>query len=157
MANAAASRIAFHVSLADNYMDLIENALNDEIAIAQRKWGVELGDEALESIKRHSLNQLSMKVDLTLKTSWNFQQVVTLKIKGLSKSSSTGLLKDLKLPAEIKKVPQIKLVLARDGFEVESESSDNTVDPSELPDYILNKIVTWVRTGVFYGVGSYRV
>lgn len=157
MANAAASRIAFHVSLADNYMDLIENALNDEIAIAQRKWGVELGDEALESIKRHSLNQLSMKVDLTLKTSWNFQQVVTLKIKGLSKSSSTGLLKDLKLPAEIKKVPQIKLVLARDGFEVESESSDNTVDPSELPDYILNKIVTWVRTGVFYGVGSYRI
>lgn len=157
MANAAASRIAFHVSLADNYMDLIENALNDEIAIAQRKWGVELGDEALESIKRHSLNQLSMKVDLTLKTSWNFQQVVTLKIKGLSKSSSTGLLKDLKLPAEIKKVPQIKLVLARDGFEVESESSDNTVDPSELPDYILNKILIWVRTGVFYGVGSYRV
>lgn len=157
MADAAASRIAFHVSLADNYMDLIENALNDEIAIAQRKWGVELGDEALESIKRHSLNQLSMKVDLTLKTSWNFQQVVTLKIKGLSKSSSTGLLKDLKLPAEIKKVPQIKLVLARDGFEVESESSDNTVDPSELPDYILNKILIWVRTGVFYGVGSYRI
>lgn len=157
MANAGASRIAFHVKLASNYMDLIENALQDELIVAQRKWGVSLTEEALEDVKRHSLNQLSMKVDLTLKTNWNFQEVITLKIKGLSKSSSNGLLKDLKLPEELDKVPGIKLVVGRDGFEVESEPSDNTVDPSDLPEYILNRILTWVRTAVFYGVGSFRL
>jgi len=151
-----ASRITFHVKLADNYMELIDAAVEDEIQIAQRKWGVDLSDEIIESVKRHSLNQLAMKVDLTLKTSWNFQPTVSMKIKGLSKNSGSGILKDLTLPDELGSVPEIALVLAREGFEVESEPSDNTVQPSELSDYILNKILTWARTGIFYGVGSYK-
>jgi len=151
-----ASRVAFHVKLADNYMALIDQAIEDELKTAQRKWGVELSDETIESVKRHSLNQLSMKVDLTLKTSWNFQPFVTLKIKGLSKNSSSGPLKDLTLPDELKSVPEIALVLGRDGFEVESEPSDGTVDPADLNGYILNRILVWIRTAVFYGVGSYK-
>jgi len=151
-----ASRIAFHVKLADNYMELIDEAIEDELKVAQRKWGVDLSDETVESIKRHSLNQLSMKVDLSLKTSWNFQPFVTLKIKGLSKSSGNGLLRDLNLPEELSSVPAIDLVLGRDGFEVESEPSDNTVSPSDLDSYILNRILTWIRTAIFYGVGSYK-
>lgn len=152
-----ASRIAFHVKLAENYMELIDEAIEDELKIAQRKWGVDLSDETIESVKRHSLNQLSMKVDLSLKTSWNFQPVVSVKIKGLSKNSGSGLLKDLNLPEELSSVPDIALVLSKaDGFEVESEPSDNTVLPAELGDYILRKILTWARTGIFYGVGSYK-
>lgn len=151
-----ASRIAFHVKLAENYMDLIDKAIEDELKVAQRKWGVDLSEETVELVRRHSLNQLSMKVDLTLKTSWNFQRVVTLKIKGLSKSSGNGLLKDLNLPDEIDSVPAIELVLGRDGFEVESEPSDGTVLPADLPEYILDRILVWIRTAVFYGVGSYK-
>lgn len=151
-----ASRIAFHVKLADNYMELIDEAIEDELKTAQRKWGVDLSDETIESIKRHSLNQLSMKVDLSLKTSWNFQPSVTLKIKGLSKTSGNTLLRDLNLPEELSSVPAIDLVLGRDGFEVESEPSDNTVAPSELDGYILSRILTWIRTAIFYGVGSYK-
>jgi len=151
-----ASRVAFHVKLADNYMALIDQAIEEELKTSQRKWGVELSDETIELVKRSSLNQLSMKVDLTLKTSWNFQPFVTLKIKGLAKSSSTGLLKDLTLPDELKSVPAIDLVLGRDGFEVESEPSDGTVSPADLNSYILNRILVWIRTAVFYGVGSYK-
>lgn len=151
-----ASRIAFHVKLAENYMDLIEEAVEDELKVAQRKWGVELSEETIELVKRHSLNQLSMKVDLTLKTSWNFQPTVTLKIKGLSKSSGSELNKDLNLPEELALVPAIELVLGRDGFEVESEPSDGTVLPKDLDSYILNRILVWARTAVFYGVGSYK-
>lgn len=151
-----ASRILFHVKLADNYMDLIEGAIEDELRTAQRKWGVDLSGETIEEVKRHSLNQLSMKVDLTLKTSWNFQQIITLKIKGLSKSSGDGLLKDLNIPEELNLVPEIELVLGRDGFEVESEPSDGTVLPGDLESYILNRILVWTRTAVFYGVGSYK-
>ena len=151
-----ASRITFHVKLTDNYMELIDEAIEDELKVAQRKWGVALSEETVEHVKRHSLNQLSMKVDLTLKTSWNFQPIVSLKIKGLSKSSTSGLLKDLTLPDELERVPDIELVLGRDGFEVESEPSDGTVDPADLSDYIMDRIVVWGRTAVFYGVGSYK-
>jgi len=151
-----ASRIAFHVRLADNYMELIDSAIETELKAAQRKWGVDLSEETVELVKRNSLNQLSMKVDLTLKTSWNFQPIVTLKIKGLSKSGSSGLLKDLTLPDELKSVPDIALVLGRDGFEVESEPSDGTVAPADLNGYILDRILVWIRTAVFYGVGSYK-
>ena len=151
-----ASRIAFHVRLADNYMELIDSAIETELKAAQRKWGVDLSEETVELVKRNSLNQLSMNVDLTLKTSWNFQPIVTLKIKGLSKSGSSGLLKDLTLPDELKSVPDIALVLGRDGFEVESEPSDGTVAPADLNGYILDRILVWIRTAVFYGVGSYK-
>lgn len=154
--NAMASRITFHVKLADNYMDLIEEAIEDELIVAQRKWGVSLSEETVEHVKRHSLNQLSMKVDLTLKTSWNFQPIINLKIKGLTKSSGNDLLKDLTLPDELDSVPDIELVLGRDGFEVEDEPSDGTVLPAELNGYILNRILVWSRTAVFYGVGSYK-
>lgn len=151
-----ASRIAFHVKLTDNYMDLIEAAVEDELKVSQQKWGVELNEETIELVKRHSLNQLSMKVDLTFKTSWNFQPIVTLRIKGLSKSSGNAMLRDLTLPEEIESVPEIELVLGRDGFEVESEPSDGTVLPSELQDRLLKLILVWARTAVFYGVGSYK-
>lgn len=154
--SATASRIAFHVKLADNYMDLIEEAIEDELSVAQRKWGVSLSEDTVEHVKRQSLNQLSMKVDLTLKTSWNFQPIVSLKIKGLSKSSGNSLLKDLTLPDELDSVEGIELVLGRDGFEVEDEPSDGTVLPADLSEYILNRILVWARTAVFYGVGSYK-
>lgn len=150
----AASRVTFHVKLAEDYMASIDAVIEDELKVAQRKWGVELSKEAVENVKRHSLNQLSMKVNLTLKTSWNFQPIVSLKIKGLSKSSGSELLKDLTLPDELSKVPDIALVLSRDGFEVESEPSDGTVLPADLNGYILDRILTWARTAVFYGVGS---
>lgn len=151
-----ASRVAFHVKLAEDYMERIESAIEAELKTAQRKWGVSLSEETIELVKRDSLNQLSMKVDLTLKTSWNFQPIITLKIKGLSKNSSSGMLKDLTLPDELKSVPEIALVLGREGFEVESEPSDGTVEPAELNGYILDRILVWVRTAVFYGVGSYK-
>lgn len=151
-----ASRVAFHVKLADDYMARIESAISEELIVAQRKWGVKLSDETAELVKRHSLDQLTRKVDLTLKTSWGFETSVTLKIKGLSKGATSGILNDLTLPDELDSVPSIALVLGRDGFEVESEPSDNTVQPAELSDYILRKILVWVRTAIFYGVGSYK-
>lgn len=151
-----ASRVAFHVKLAENYMELIEGAVEDEIKVAQRKWGVNLSPEAIEDIRKHSFNQLSMKVDLALKTSWNFQPVITLKIKGLSRESGSVIQKDLNLPAELKKVQSLQLVLGRDGFELTSEPEDGTVSPGELPEAVLNRIIAWARTAVFYGVGSYK-
>lgn len=152
----ASSRIAFHVRLDENYMELIDEAIVDELKIAQRKWGVALNEEAEELVKKHSLNQLSMKVDLSFKTSWNFQPLVTFKIKGLSKNGDSGLLKDLTLPDEIESVPDVKLVLGRDGLEIESEPSDNTIDPAHLSSYAMERILKWIRTAVFYGVSSYR-
>lgn len=154
--SATASRIAFHVKLADNYMDLIEEAIEDELAVSQRKWGVSLSAETVEHVKRQSLNQLSMKVDLTLKTSWSFQSVLSLKIKGLSKGSGNGLASDITIPEDLESVEGIELVLGRDGFEVEDEPSDGTVLPADLSEYILNRILVWARTAVFYGVGSYK-
>lgn len=151
-----ASRVAFHVKLADDYMELIQGAIEDELKVAQRKWGVNLSPESIEGIRRHSLNQLSMKVDLALKTAWNFQPIITLKIKGLSRGSGSQIQKDLDLPADLKKVQSLKLILGRDGFELTSEPEDGTVSPDELASTVLNRITVWARTAVFYGVGSYK-
>ncbi len=151
-----ASRVTFHVKLAEDYMAQIESAISEELTVAQRKWGVRLSDETVDLVRQHSFNQLTRKVDLTLKTSWGFEPAIALKIKGLTKGPTSGIFDDLELPRELSSVPPIALVLGRDGFEVESEPSDNTVQPAELSDYILSKILVWVRTAIFYGVGSYK-
>lgn len=156
MAAANHNRVIFNVELPEDFLQSMEQVMEEELQIAQRKWGISLDDELQEQVKRHSLNQLAAKVDLTMKVSWNFQRVLPLKIKGLTKSSAGEIHKDLLLPRDAGKVGPLKLLLDRDGYEVDDEDSDGAVSAEDLPSSALQTILTWLRTAIFYGVGSFR-
>lgn len=154
--NASASRVGFVVALPQDYMDQIESAIKAELKVSQQKWGVSLSQETQESVRKHSVNQLTLKVDSTLKTSWEFKPEISLRIKGLTKGSG-GFTSDLNIPEDAEQVNGIRLILAREGYEVDEEDSDGALNAEDLPAKLLEAIIKWLRTAIFYGVGSYKV
>lgn len=154
--NASASRVGFIVALPSDYMDQIEEAVTDELKVAQQKWGVKLSPETQERVREHSINQLVLKVDSALKTTWEFKPEISLKIKGLTKGSG-GFNTDLNIPEDADKLDGIRLILAREGYEVDDEDSDGSLNVTDLPTRLLEAILKWLRTAIFYGVGSYKV
>lgn len=148
------NRVGFHITIDKNFEKKIKTAMEIEMKIAQRKWGVKLDKEIQAEIEEHAMTQLAQKVSDTSKHIWNFNEIVTIKIKGLSKKGQ----RDLQLPKDenYSKLKNKKFIQTRDGWEVTEELSDKAITLQEFPDHILDKMVKWASTAVFYGVGSYK-
>lgn len=149
------NRVGFHIKLDNNYKKEIRTAMELEMTVAQKKWGVKLDDSIQAHIIEHALEQLDQKVSDTSKSSWNFQDTLTIKIKGLSKKGQ----RDLQLPKDqnYSKMKNKNFIMTRDGWEVTDDASDASIKLIDFPEYVFNKIIEWSRTAVFYGVGSYKI
>lgn len=144
--------VGVHVALPPDFQTQIESAMAAELSVASQKWGVSLSDEAREYVLEHSLRQLQAQVAELMKTSWQFDPVVSLKVRGLPKRGRA----DIHLPAHASKLQDVRLKESKVGWIVAEDGDVDSVAPEDMDTVIREQILAWARTAVFYGVGSYR-
>lgn len=139
------------VTMPVDYMNKIEDVLLDELEIAQNKWGLRLSKDDVNSVKKHSLNQVTEKFATTFKCQWGFEPVAKIKLKGVSFYHE---------PKEVIALDRFDentyLVIGKQGLEVDDEIGEDAFLIKDFTEHLMNIILKWTRTAVFYGVGSFR-
>lgn len=138
-----------HINLDRDFIESVKEEMEDEFRIACKKWEISLTENDMNLIFDHSLKQLRRKVSENIGTNWDLSDKLTVKVAYTENIEIT-------LPG---KLPHKKysLLKTRDGWSVDYESCDGAVQLSDFKKYMKNKINTWARTAVFYGVGSFVV
>lgn len=147
-------------------VDEIRQAGLDELAVAERKWKVRLSEEEKAQLLGLSILQLQEKVSHSFEKTtkpWQLGSDLTAKfhnsfdVEG-SFIASKGKLTSSKSVQKLKK----KAWLYREYTgawsireEANEEYPDLSVPLEESLEFIVETLKTWMRTAVFYGVGSY--
>lgn len=144
------TKMIIHINLPKNFVEVVHNEMEQELTESSKKWEVSLNQSQRENILRHAINQTKQKVSDNAKNQWDLSDRLTIK----ANSTKKGI--EIVLPDPNGNVPpNVKLFYTRDGWELDQEHHDEAVALVDFADYIQNKIKTWVRTAVFYGVASY--
>lgn len=143
------NKIHIHLQVGENFIDEIKSAMNDELIVASRKWGIHLNTEDSDRVINHSMNQLRKKVSESVKTNWDLGAKISVRVNSPKRSS------DINLPDKSMSKSKTKLIKARDGWEIEQEPNEDSVLLGEFLEHFKAQIKTWARTAVFYGVASY--
>ena len=127
------------VKLPENYSNILETSIIDEMEKACRKWDVELVPDEREKVANSAMQQLFDKASHNFGNIWKGGQEVFINIDTHSE-----------------KLEHNSTILRQgNGFIESTEPDHNNVPVSELGGYLCDLISSWVRTAVFYGVGSY--
>lgn len=146
------SSLILKILLPDDFEDVITTAMEEEFSIASHKWNVFLSNEAKEEIFRHAKKQLSTKVASVTKSNWDFGSVLFVKISDAKASQTIHLPFTNGFPEQL---DNHIILRGSNEWKLTDEQNDKTVLLSNFYEYILNNLENWVRTAVFYGVGSY--
>lgn len=126
--------------------------MEDELDVASKKWGLSLNSEDREYVLQQSLKQLENKVSFITKNSWKISNNI---IRISVFTPTPGEEKAVVLPTKNNDLDKIRLMRAHDHWRVENEETSESIKLNELTNHLLEEIVKWGRTAVFYGVGSY--
>lgn len=141
------SNLSITVNLPKDFIKVLQKEINDEIAIAQKKWKITLEQKEKAIIKNATLEQLSSKVATLSHQTWDLGDKLYIEAPGRSGS--------LELPRKFKENESMSIVLSKKGWEITEEEAEVAIKIEDFYDELLNTIFTWTRTAVFYGVGSY--
>lgn len=145
--NVIATRAIIH--LPNSIRTIAREEMTQEFRIAERKWRLRLTPEQREVIMGHSLNQLIGKVTTTFRSDLDLDsaQVIIL--------INSDEAKDVHLGHGHRFLGEDRTVVREHKFFVEtSEPTKDALLYSQLAAYAERELRTWVRTAVFYGVGS---
>lgn len=141
------STLSIIINLPEDFLKHLQKEINDEIAIAQKKWKVTLNTKQKTHIRKAALTQLASKVSSLAHSTWDLGDKLLINVAGGSGK--------IELPKEIKRNANLSIVLSKKGWEVIEEEADVAVKINDFYDKVIENLNTWVRTAVFYGVGSY--
>lgn len=148
----AKGKILVTINLPNKFINIIKNEINDEIAIAQKKWKVDFKNTSEELFAKdlivdQSLNQIESKTLSIFGRSWDFSDKISILVNSYASDEIT-------LPDE-----RVKLNFVRQGQNwcIDSEKIDklNSIPASEFPAEIEQLLKNWARTAAFYGIGSF--
>lgn len=143
------TKMIIHVDLGQDFVETIRKDMEQAFDEAVKKWGVFVNFKQKEAIFTHSIRQVQAKTSENAKNNWDLSDHLTIR----AISVRSGI--EISLPSPEAANVKTKLFYTRDGWEVDQENNEESVALNDFADYIRNKIRTWVRTAVFYGVGSY--
>lgn len=143
------NKILVHLNLNEGFNEEINEALDDELNVASKKWGVRLNMNDRALILKHARNQLRRKVSESAKIAWNYDQKLSIRVSSHKRTS------DINLPTSSPAATKIRLIKSREGWEIEQEPTEESVAVSDFLEHFKSLIITWGRTAVFYGVSSY--
>ena len=127
------------VKLPENYSNILETSIIDEMEKACRKWDVELVPDEREKVASSAMQQLFDKASHNFGNVWKGGQEVFINIDTHSE-----------------RLEHNSAILRQGNVFIESTEPDRSNVPvSELGGYLCDLLSSWVRTAVFYGVGSY--
>lgn len=143
------SKMLVHLKLETNFTEIIDQTMEDEFEIASKKWNVYLNTDDHDIIMYHSRNQLRRKVSEMARLPWDMSDRMTIKVN----SPQKGV--EITLPSPKARTSTTKLLQTRDGWEIDDEKRDESVKLADFREHIQQCVLTWARTAVFYGVGSF--
>lgn len=130
-----------------SFYDTLESAMDDELAIAEKKWRVNLDADEEERIKSLSREQLQAKVT-SMARSWQFgDKTIPLPVPHPNPQT-------VKLPDDVSKLAGLELMRDKSQWKIAEEDDYDVVDIEDFPRHIEELMTGWIRTAVFYGVGS---
>lgn len=143
-------------SVPDSLNERINDVMLDEINIAQRKWDVHLSDEEIEKVFACSKEQLESKMSNIIRSNWSLDDEV-MNIYVFDNFNNHEDENFFTMNEENKDFPFSDIWLHRgnDGWMVIPEETGKTIPPKDFYDKVVEEILTFSRTAVFYGVGSY--
>jgi hypothetical protein len=147
----ADSYLILNLELPENFEEELYKTINDEIALAQKKWKLKLSDDQKLKVFESSRTQTRLKTSTIAKQTWDLGRKLSLKVT-FTKNTQIELKPDSNFTATHKK---INLVLTKDGWVIANEESEDPVNITEILDKQIEVIKQWARTAAFYGVGSY--
>lgn len=125
----------------------IREEMEDEMEEAIDKWGLDLTEEEKDNIVDHSFNQLIHKVSENARIDWDLGDEIEIKVNGIPGNVT--------LPTENQKFKKLELIKTRVGWEVSTEEEIPSIKMNDFKNHYEDLIISWARTGIFYGVGSY--
>lgn len=137
------------VKIGKVFIKELNNAVEDEFKKAVDKWGVTLSNDEKKDLIVKSFEQLQSRIEAISKNPWKIGESIVYTIPG-----ATG---EYELPSKESKSSGVMLVRASDGWKASSEPKKG--DPIPLGTFhkvAKEEITNWLRTAVFYGVGSYK-
>lgn len=143
------------IDLPDDFSATLKEAAADEIRIAEDKWLVRLVPDVHQEIVNHALAQLTGKVALSAKRPWGVDEK-HLRVSIATPPSYDGR-RFYSLPGDTKAAEKVHIIRSHDGWILsdERESADESFPLSEFHTVLPRLVITWFRTAIFYGVGSY--
>ena len=141
------NKMKINIFLGKDFKNLLNSEIEDEFIIAQKKWSVQLSVEDKDRIKEFSLEQLYGKEEFILgsKESNNNVTVIVESYEEKQISISENKFPDGKL----------SLLRHRDCYEIDYDNLIDSIPIKKFAQHIKKEIFKWVRTAIFYGVGSY--
>lgn len=137
------------LQLPSDYFEKLDEIFEDEFVIAQKKWGITLDEHQKQKIYQNSFFQWREKVATVSKNPVDrTYNRVTFNIR-----TQDEFLEDYVLPKKHK--VNIPLMDVQAGWTVGREEGKPFVYVNDFYDFMVEKFEKWMRTAVFYGVGSY--
>lgn len=143
------NKMLIHLKFQKNFVAKVQEEMRDEFAVASRKWGLDLNTDSEDLIYKHSLNQLRRKISEMARVNWDLGDQLTIKVNTYKKTA------EVFLPSARGNASKLRLLYTRDGWERDQEITEGAIPVSEFLGHIEDQIITYARTAVFYGVGSY--
>lgn len=145
-----AEAIVVTMELGNGFDDSLTEEMVDELAIAEKKWGVSLNSDDKRNVMHHSLIQAKRRANTVCGDIWDNTGSLRVTVKGASQSMEINSSKPLSKAAE-----EVMVIRKRDGFTVAEEDGADTFGLADVPSKVDRLIRDNARTAVFYGVGSY--
>lgn len=138
------------ITLPSNFSDELDREMNEEIRIASRKWSVKTTPEQRNRIKEVTLAQLNGKAEAV------FRSPLRLDIDQAVVVVSSAEDRELRLVVgqaydDSELSPIVKV---HSNYAESTEPTDGQFGYGDLPGIVENLLRTWVRTGIFYAIGS---
>lgn len=143
-----ASHCTLSLHLDEGFNDDLQKEMKNELKEASFKWGVKLTEKQKVEILKRSVDQVRFRVVSVSGNPWNLENKIDFKMNGLQKNISVS--------HDDQKIPNIQLIRARDSWIVDNDVSEKSVALKDFYQHFKQEVMTWARTAVFYGVGSYK-
>lgn len=143
------STLTINVTLRPDFLANIARVIDDEIAIAERKWNRKLTEEEKSVVRKSAHGQLRSKVSALAHKEWDLGSKFTIL------ASSEGAPATMNIREDSKPRQKISFILNKNGWMVTREESDAVRPIGEFFAHLNETMETWVRTATFYAVGSY--
>lgn len=138
----------------ENLSELINEAMRDELVVAKGKWRNFLNRDQEALVLKASKEQLVAKVRATTKDlSWEISdnEIRVFPVRNLD---VPPLSSDVYLPEEAKS-RDINLLEVNEGWKLDNSSDVKLIPLFKFEKVVVQKVLSWARTAVFYGVSSF--
>lgn len=139
--------LTLEIELTPAFYKNLEAAMHDEMFIAQGKWKTKINTEDQALIMSHSKNQLQTKA-LAMAKPWQYGD------ESISIVIAHPRSRHVKLPEAVSELDGVALFRPKSLWEIAEDGADEAVDVENFVPCVESLLTEWIRTAVFYGVGS---